>query len=314
MSALNLATGGVPVALEASVTLTEGATASPDLTRLQVPFRAAFVIDEIRFIVRWNNLGTRNNLGGSIRAKFSAGRIDVSKDFVPIWNYGTQIQGGDLAGVFTPSNAVEANLSSVAGVSAGLANVYSNFRWKLPVPFLITPGSTLVPTFRRMVDGVGGSATVTVTYVGRRILNTAPLPEVIEVPTVAVYITDEAAAFSTSQELHLSNPFLVPIKVQRFVGRIQLRTVSPSIGEGIVTSALATPATAMGIKDSYGYDVVRLRVPVPTVFDLPRRAWTFNKILKPKERYTLQFVSDDFASFNFSLMASMIGHRQERLA
>lgn len=317
----NLTVGGVPLLLESSVSLASGGSALPDVRELQNPYRTPFVIDEIVFLLRWIRSGGTDftNFGASIRARFAMGRVSVTSDHVPVWSFGPQIQGN--SNVPPPTNNLVEGQSGLSGGvdSAGQLNTYSSFKWKLPVPLLVPPGNTLVPSFLRSADGMSGNVSVYVSYAGRRLESTFRMPADIDVPYVALYATERGADTGISSELHLVNPFLVPMRVQRLTGRVEQILANPvpfgNVQEDFALGLLDFP-TDFGItmEDTYGYKVVKSTTPVGHVFDLPRRAWTFNKVLLPKERYTVRLNGTAGSMSNRLLTIAMIGHRKERIA
>lgn len=305
--------GGIPILLSSSLSLAAGATGIPPLQSLQSPFREAMMIDSIKFLVRGLVTSTAPttgyNFGGMVRARFKMGRIELSHDFIPVGLYGTAIQDPNIVGTVP-----EAAQATFAEDTVGTTYTLSHFRWILPKPLYVPAGSVLVPSIQRISpDGFSGDTlTVDVAYCGRRLAQ-GPLPKEIDVPYIALFAPPETVppvgTTAMSADINLVNPFLVDLHVQRLVGRIMRRfTSSLILSDGFGSTAKVT------MKDSYGQNMVRDPSPWNMVFDVSRRAWTINQILRPKERYYVS-ITDLISSSTQpeSAMISMIGYRREML-
>lgn len=312
--------GGIPFFAAADVTLNAGGTAPPfDSRRLGNPYRQAMVIDEIHFQIK--TVATPGgdtqppagaNMGGSVRARFKLGRVEVSHDFVPIWNYGT---------LWNDENSE--SFGFIEGLLAGGGSVISSrlnyYRWILPKPLYIPAGNILQPSISRQQDGLAFPTNVWVGYGCRRLGPHTP-PAELDVPYVATFLPGEIAEGSSpntfqSSENDLVNPFLSDLKVQRFTGRVQSRTATTGVTSAIVDDAGSEVTLVM--KDSYGTNIIRDFTSWNHVFDRNRRAWTFNRILKAKERYNVSLanVATGASPTNFySPMIAMIGTRRERMS
>lgn len=279
-------------------TLAEGGGAIPDTAELTSPFRRPMLIDEVRFSYI-SPLGVDATLAPSIRCKLVVGRTAITSTrdgggFVPIWAFGPRL-GGD--------KSIEAVTDAIfaANVKAG------HFRWRLPKPLFIPAGQSIVPSFYRQQDGLGGTARVAVAVVGHQLGDAAKVtPAKVDVPFVAYYEQPVNQAASISSELDLVNPFRVPLNCQRFVFRIVRVIATTSITEGI--------AVNITMKDSAGVNIVGDSSSSTGVFDRETRSWTFARVLPPKQRYVVSISNANAGSavtdYNQPQM-SLIGWRQE---
>jgi len=305
-----------PLLLSTDVSLVNGASAVPDLAQLSSPFREPILIDEVRFIIT-SPLTTVTqatgdfslDFGAAIQCRFRVGRVEISEGHVPVWLYGTSMQ---------QHNTTVEVVTDTPGVQVEVVQTFAHYRWKLPVPLLVPSGSVLIPNFRR-IDGAGftfpGAANVNISYAGRYVDPGLPLPKLIQVPWVSAFAPTMPVAFYKTGERELSNILDVPVRVQRFTGRIFAQ-----IGVGIDTQVLeatdngtSTPGGFMvGMKDSYGREVIKDLTPFSSVFDEQRRAWTFDKILGPREQYVMTIynglVDPDVAMVP---QVALIGWREE---
>ena len=135
-------------------------------------------------------------------------------------------------------------------------------------------------------------------YVARRLPPRLGLPTNIEVPFLARFIPPEVTfggvpvAQSGAKDLY--NPFFTDMYVQRFIARVNRRDFTGGntrVYDGFPGgpgAGGAGPFIEMKMQDSHGYNVVRDFTPLNHVFDANRRVWTFQKVLGPKEWYTIQ--------------------------
>lgn len=292
--------------------LTEGGTATPDMSKMTSQFRRSMIVDEIRFIYV-APVDTGINMGGLIRCKLKLGRYEMTNTrdgggYVPIWNFGPAIHSAKLS---------EACQSGPVGADAGSFTT-GHFRWKLPKPLFVPAGQQILPQFYRVRDGFGGTAKVSMSIVGRQFGDIREQgPKMIDVPYVAFYEPEAGVTSAVSMSLDLANPFQVPLYTQRFIGRqFQIDTVAGDCGEGSIlnSTVLESADTAnIQIRDSWGNNIVRDVVDFGSVIDPLRRSWTFTRILNPKERYVvnLQNIVVSSATKYAQPHISIVGWRQE---
>lgn len=292
------------------LTLSEGGTVIPDMAQMSSPFRRPMLVDEIRFSYISPSGGSQIwSMGNSLRCKLSLGRMAMTHTrdgggYVPIWNFGPALQ----TAIYTEGN-VDTLFNSVV-VTTG------HFRWKLPKPLYVPAGQSLMPSLSRQRDGLGGTARVGIAVVGRQFGEANhELPKTIDVPFVTYFEPPGGVGSAITTELDFSNPFLVPLNVQRFVWRPYQQSASARDDGNVVGGGLAT--CNLTIKDSWGNNVVRDVTDSSSVFDLFRRAWTFTRVLGPKERYVVSFSNILNASGYPTLFSlpnlSMVGWREEVL-
>jgi len=297
-----------PILLSSSVSLLQGRSGTPDVAALSNVFREPLIIDEVRFAIYNPDPLNSGDLSGTTTCRFRMGRVELSPKDIPISLYGTSMQQYSIE-----SSSVIDNPDTVV--------TYRH--WKLPVPLFIPAGSTLVPTFRRAQHPTSTTAvTYQIAYAGRYVNPSEPLPPRIQVPYVNAFYPNldqfYAAGAPTGEvvystgELDLANLLDVPVRVQRFVGRMY-QYQSPG------TSELADVGANGGfvgpyfveMKDSYGRDVVKDPTTFSTVFEIERRNWTYSKILGPRERYLMKIYNTALPLVPQMPMVSIVGWREE---
>lgn len=287
----------VPLLLTSSVNLAAGAGTVADAAALSSPFRKPIWINEIRWTIR-SNLDSPSSgwsPGALVSTRMKIGRVDVTRDFIPIWNLGTSLQWAQAS-----EWLIDATVSNTNAA-------YAHHRWLLPKPLYVLPGSTLSSSFQRLTASGSpftGNFTVTVSYAGSYAHPNEPTPKEIAVPYAACW-QPTSAGFVTSGELDLANPFQVPLHVQRFVGR--LSETSGGVA-GFEDFSLTGGAVTVDMKDSKGYVVIKDLTTFSNAFDILRRAWTYQRVLEPKQWYTAT-VSGMSATQNVGI--SLIGWRNE---
>ena len=319
-----------PMILSATGSLASGGSIPLDSSRLSNTFRTPMIVDEIRFIVRTptassNSSTLRFNLGGSIRVKLTAGKLELTNGFVPLWNLSPNYQRlSQYKSVSTFRPNGEELAQSVGDVSAGI--FYNHFRWLLPCKFWMPPGMSISAVISRAVDGVSGSvatgnATVDVAIVGRAVTGRYIMPKTTQVPWASCWVGTAGTGgtdlntVQRSGQLDLINPYLSTIKIQRMIGRLQLfnstdLVLDDDIRAGVETATTTPDPVKVKIADSRGNIVTRDFANFYDVFYLGRRAWTFDTELKPKERINVEVTRIPDGDTPF---VSLIGSRVEAL-
>jgi hypothetical protein len=275
------------------LTIGEGGVVSPDTAELGYQFRQPIWIDEVNFVCR-SPISVAGPLGFSIRCKLNLGRIAITStrdggNFVPLWGFGTRQQALGIVDQAYDTNG---------------GTTWSSFKWRLPKPLYVPAGQVLSASFFRTADGQGVGALVGISYLGRTVEPGTPLPKKAAVPFVSLYEPPAGAATAISSELDLVNPFLVPLHVQRFVMR-----VLETSGVQKYEDAFSGAARVITMKDSSGYDVIGDATPMLEVAFGPRRAWTFDRMLQPKERFVVGYANNSAAVVSPTI--SMVGWREE---
>lgn len=294
-----------PVLLYGSTTIGDGLTTPPiDTSAMSTQFRKPILIDEIRFRAtsHTNRIAARAaNLGGAVRAKLDLGGLDLTNGFVPIWNFGTAMN----------MELISENVGSLDNYS------YSHFRWKLPRPLYVQNGQQLVTQFYRTTETTNspsGSQGVAVAYAGRYVAPGQEVPREIAVPYVTSFVTDIGATYAKSRELELVNPFDVDLHVQRMIGRLQYTFAGSLIEVVSFDTDLTGNGPFISILDSLGRQIAgNPMIPMDwsQAFSFNRRAWTFNHVLAPKERYNIEIMN---IPTDVRAMVSIVGWRMEKLS
>lgn len=215
-----------PVILSDSTTLEEGDNKQMDVQALSNFFDTPMVIDEVRTQIISPNVELQvGNFGGSIRLKLAAGRFALNSVYVPVGCLGPTYDGGTM-----DSATYAAGLFSPESLLSGFTDPYHMgfFRWKLPRPLVIPPGTALDAKISRQIEGLNivypstTTVSVNVAYVGR--VSKKALPSGIAVPIPYVGLFENvftSANVAISDQLDLYNPFVQPLNVQRLIGRWQ---------------------------------------------------------------------------------------------
>jgi hypothetical protein len=231
----DLIRGGSPILISAEVPLSEGDSASvPNDERFSGLFRKAIVIDEIRFLAQSPDFGVDGgggtgfgtfNFAASLRCKFRIGRLELSRDPIPLCMYMSDVGQNPIT--YWISGEGQPDIS------------YAHMRWILPRPLLLRPNTVLMPSFARTRDGFGGTAMAGIAMVGRVIERTIP-PEVrVPVPYVGFFETEHqsgSGGLAVTDELAFSNPFDKLLNIQRFILRKETRGLVA--GEAITIGTL----------------------------------------------------------------------------
>lgn len=289
--------------------------------KLNNPLKTPMWVDEIIFSIgstsfknsggtypfsAWN---TGLNYGGVISAKLFLDRTALTNGYVPLWNFGRAI-----------------NTTSYSNVaSTMLTDAPQVFVWHLPKPLWMSPDAILTPTVKRTNEGSIANVTVRCTVLGRAINSSDPVPKTIDVPWVASWVgaTRSMGTDNTDQSegQHLVNPFAVPLKVQRFIGRIKATT---SDGTTTVTEAMSQGSDnnsdsaaysqwlLVRMNDSRGRIVVRDYTPFGLLFNQVDRSWSVDALLNPREYYKV-LLDEKFSNITgtdkLTPHISMVGYR-----
>ncbi len=276
------------------VALVSGQSGIADYGRLINTYRMPIVIQTINWRIRNNAFITPNagaamhcNFGGSVRTRLRLGRYEITRNLVPIWNFGTVVQDlGENSPWF--QNDYLSEFTTNTDFTAINGGMLQHFRWVLPRPLIMLPGMGIGAEYSRFADVSGSNTFVDIALQGYTLDEDGPLPKTYAVPFVAPYITTENPGFATSGDADLVNPFLEPLYVQRFTGRIQRRVLQTNFAEvyeAIMDGVGRAPAgldVDVKFSDSKGNTVCEF-VRFYSLFDPSRRAFTFNGELRQSD-------------------------------
>lgn len=268
-----------PIHLTASVTLAPGQQASPNVRALINPSGGPMMIDEIKFEIG----AARLVAGALVSCKLALGKIPLTSDFVPIYNF----MRCDYP------NAEEHQVGETA--ESGVAG-YGQFTWRLAKPLYVPATGIVIPIFKHS-DFLNTTITVRISYSCRILPTGTPLPSTIYVPFVAgwtgIPATADASTTTTdsSPENALANPFDVPLHVERITGRLGLFRPSNSL---VVESALVVYETEtdddvcmVKMRASSGDPVVMQATPFRHVFSGPLRSMELPHVMPPGSFYVV---------------------------
>lgn len=305
-----------PLLLSSEIALSLNQVKEFDQPALTNPDGCGMLIDEIRF----SAIGSESNFGVggmAIRATFRLGIHELTNVPVPIWNLGKSLMGSE-------------NLISPATGEPSPRRTVNT--WRLPKPLYIPPGELLVPRAHYVPSLVAGAfdpqqqATVRVTYACRALPRGTPPPEVIRVPWVsfvqAPLIELDTANVSSyefeSMISDLSNPFEVPLHLERFIGRL----VSSGVEDVNMTTTgrlyeLYSSLLQARLTETSGRFSVRDPVPFGHLFQALDRSWEVRTVLPPKSSYRLYLEATGLEESGDDLdiypCVSMVGYREVKV-
>ena len=266
-----------PIVLSSTIKMAANSAAVFDAQKLAAPNREAVAISEIRFLTGYPALAPpgyqahsdddRTGLGRELAVKIRVGPYDLCADFTPVWTMGP---------VF---DRAKEDLSGVVGC----------YRWRLPRPLFVPPGTVFSVAARRSLipalAGVGSGAAfgigapwavpVTCTLIGGvvsgdfprttpipSLLPWAPAPQPPATPAFQTVVTDMVNPLNQMVKLHYAIGRL---------GRITLGAGLPFSVDDAVEQRQANPLTARCKLTIGGFDVVPAGTEWNLAFDASRR-------------------------------------------
>lgn len=292
-----------PLHLTASVNVQAGSQAAPNTVNLQNTTGQYIELLEIKWELTPESASLFS--GAVMGCQLNLGNIPITNGFVPVWNFG-------------PGRAFEYEVSSPS------RSIPIQYSWKLPRPLLIPPGSVVAPIFQHR-GLIPIDVAMRISYACRILPADYKMPNKVQVPYVAFYaskvfdVQSTTVDSDTSTELDLTNRFDAPLRIHRFVGRVNEYALTSIVGvagnnnSDVIFNHLASRLLRVRMTDSRGQPTI----PTPTlfrqVFDGPTRTWDSDFILPPKSYYTAVLEREAVSSVptNVQLqgqaMISMIG-------
>ncbi len=272
-----------------------------DTTKLTNPSGSPMWLDEISFAL------SRGGYGSTIRAAFTLDRVPLTGGYVPVWNFGRMLNTA-----FEETND---------GPNNGM------FVWRLPKPLYIPAGKYLAAKIWHTGLPDVKTCDFRMTYYGRAISSSAPVPKRIPIPWVTSFVGNvvPTAADTTdkSADSDLCNPFDVPLFVQRFIGRAisyEGSAGSPpnEVKDAFVDEFSRAVSELITIRafDHRGRILVRDYTPLAALFSESDKSWTVNAKLAPKGFYRMMLseaLSALTVGYNIRPMISMVGYRMTEL-
>ncbi len=304
--------GSNPIHLIAQTTVQSGGSSGVNQEALRNPLDLPMEILEIKFQIRAvTSLPQTTNTpvltGASIAAEFALDSIPLTAGFVPLWCFGKSLRV-DLAEVqpFEITNG---------------PNFHGHYRWRLSSPLFIAPGQVLTPKFAHLGD-TPAALKVIVSYSGRTLPKGYQPKKTLTVPYAAYYASKVFNGFNgadtdTSKETDLRNPFDIPIRVERLVGRINSKnttslgtvfTDQPDFGADLLTTRIYSSA---------GEPLVPAFSIFQLVFNHTTKTWECPHLMPPRSFYLveLSLAAPVTTNANFQMQAfvSMVGSRDLEL-
>jgi hypothetical protein len=305
-----------PLVLSSAVTLAQNENKDVLVqARLASPLKTPMWLEEIIFSIASSSLQqnvstsvySQDNYGGSVFADIQMDRAKITNNFVPVWLFGKLLN------------------DSQAGNPPCFSDVQGVYTWKLPKPMWVDPDSNLRVSLRRAAEGSIGSVTCRVTLIGHAVSSTEPRPHKICVPWVSAYLATQvlanADATDQSDETELVNPFDVPVRVQRMIGRIKYIDTAfanpreTTVGLHPVGAPSASGLyTLVRVFDQHGRIIVRDYTPFGLLFCQTDRSWTMDAQLEPKGFYKVlldqKYSSVGLATKYLQPQISVVGYRE----
>lgn len=320
---------GDPIQLTASITgLQPGVQgAGTNVRALVNPTKQLVEIFGFKFRLR----STLAVAGHVIACRLDLGDFALTNGFIPVFSFGKAINLAaeqPNAGLFT------------VGVTLP-PQFYAEYTVNLSRPILLPPGAAIRPQFQHRGQTTA-AIDVHMTVFGRKLPLNAEIPQKISLPYWAAY-TGKSFTLGTvdadqSSESDLYNPFDVPLRMERFIGRVGFQAASSAFSSAAVTGEWEgsqwlqlssagpsqTLADSLGqitcsITDSLGAPIVKKLTPFRLVFDAFSRSWPINHELPSGAYYNVVLangawtVGDPTAAIGAVLaqpIVSMLGWRE----
>lgn len=281
--------------------------------KLKNPFREDMWVDGIEFLIQGVSNATAGP--GNFLAKMSLGRLPITGGAnVPIWLLGK-----------TLSNTQDVLSTPDSG------NADPTFAWRFAKPLFVPSGEQLTVTVSSTPAITFGGATFTIfaEVFGRSIPAGTPKPEYVDVPFACAFQGAEnvGGVNTTDQsfERDMMNPFNVDMFVERFNGRVGVRSTGHTNvldsngtgpGGGSTSDQAGATNTLVRAVSSVGGMMVRDEVPFDHVFYGPERTWQVNTWIPPKAFFKF-FLNEKYSGLsgtqNYRPQISMIGYYKAKL-
>lgn len=272
-----------------------------DANKLSNVFKRPIEIREIRFAVvtPLSTLTADMWFGGVIQAILEIAGHSVTQDYVPVGVLGS------------PQQPVTEAVSDAANVGT-TPSIANYFRWVLPKPVVLPPetgvrGNIRLDAMNMLSNGKNGNMTtaftaaVTTTVVGRYLDRGFKLPRTQAIPYATAWVGNRDG--TRSQQLNLTNPFEMPLQVEKFVGRANEIVSATSMIDG---AHLVGNITMRGAS---GCDIVGVPTPFDRVFDYQTRSLRVPHTL-PRKGVSHQVFLRDVQDNYLWPIVSMIGYRE----
>lgn len=291
---------GDPIHMTASVVgLNAGSSgAGVNVKALRNPGPGAIEIFGIKFRLRSSQPIT----GALVGCRLDLGDFQLTNGFVPLYAFGRA------------ENLLAEQTSDGASPPAAC---YTEYICRLSRPIYVPLGAVVRPQLQHK-GLTSATVDVHISMFGRMLPEDAPLPDRLLLPYWAAYVSKTFQAGTVdsdaSTESDLANPFDVPLRMERFVGRISMfsgaaLTFAASMIElennpfGFSSGSFPTfgdipTQISCSIIDSNGYPVVKRLTPFRLVFDAETRSWPVTHELPAGGYYLINMANAAWISGN----------------
>lgn len=232
----------------------------------------------------------QRTVGGSVKVKLDLGQAAIAADF-PIADFGTAREMSETEGI----------IYSTPGVDAGLGYSFPTmYEWRLKYPLFVPAGKTVSAVFTP--TGLNANKVrIDVLYLCRTWDANRPIPSRIKVPWATSFesktfelVTAAPPDSAVSPNLDIVNPFTAPLELQRISGRVSSLILNEVLGyQKFIyedTCLMRAVLSAIRMRSSRGFDLVRTPVPFDGIFPRNWRAWDVPEgwSMAPQEYYRVQ--------------------------
>jgi hypothetical protein len=260
--------------------------------QLANPFQIPIEILSVRFRVYPIVTATRQSArltGSGVKVKLDIGDVAVASD-IPISLF------GDVRGTYENGQVIQ-DLASVSALAYPCT-----YDWKLKYPLYIPPGKAMSAVFTPI--GLNQlPVRIDVLYICRTWDVAKPLPRKVKAPWAASFESksfrnesDLDAEVSVSNALDVLNPFAVPLELAFIGGRCAALKLTATYIDTYTDFVYEDPVlyrhmrSAVRMRSSRGFDLIRTPVPFEGVFPAGWRGWDVPDgwQMSPQEYYKVQ--------------------------
>lgn len=295
-----------PVHLSASGTIVANSPGGVNQDALRCPFELPIEVSEIKFQLR----SSERFSGSAVGVRLAMGGHDLTNGYVPVFMLGR-----------SDYLRVEYNNNSSADP------LVREFSWKLPRPMYVPPTLSVEAQFQHR-GLINSDIVSTVSISGKVVPKFRGTPHVIQLPWAACYaskgfVTPGSLDSDQSRETDLVNPFDVPVRLQRMVGRVNFfnTTLGYNADWEVSNTYFVTDDLTLRMTSSDGDQIVRTDSPFASVFSPVTRTWELDGAIMPPRSfwmaYLTQAANSGINALNVPIintaLISIVGHRDVAL-
>ena len=295
------------------VGIAQGGVSIPNMQQLIPPYRAPYIIREIRFTAQSpQSTGlsfVNTDLQQFLLVQLALGENAITKNFIPICSFCPAVQ-----------LRAESAYGGTSYYGTTACRDYAMFRWVLPRPMYVQAGNGIQGSFQRQANdgttaGYTGNAYLEMSIVGEILPAGTKPPAYSCIPYVAAY-QNFKAGFSNSQAFDLPNPW--PDRdwnVQRLIGRYYTQLSSGGQVISSVSPDISTTSMNVILTDQDRFPITPAAgVRFTEAFDARTKTLEHRAIIPPKGWIQVNFSPPSTSTeSNNVYWISAIGWRKEAL-